>query len=138
MKKPEEIPLNLTPRETAKLFLVSTVTIANWVKEGFLEMDGNHRITSESIRKFKKKYAGKAKLQSRANKSLKDGHDAKEVGDTIRKALLEKPFDDRLGDRYEAMLSESYKNKEGVFYVDVSAGHGTFHPIIRDDVRVNQ
>lgn len=120
MKKPKEKHINLTPRETAKLFHVSSITISNWVKEGFLELDDNRRITSESIQTFKRKYAGKIKLQARANKLLKDEFDATEVGILVQKELKSKHFDDALGDRYQSMLSESYKNKEGIFYTPMA------------------
>ena len=132
MKKQQPHSNNPTQCEVAELFHVAPVTVFNWVKEGLLDLDEHHCVTEESLLRFQKRYAGKAKLQSRANKSLKDGHDAKEVGDTIRKALLEKPFDDRLGDRYEAMLSESYKNKEGVFYTPMSIVGDMMQEVVAD------
>lgn len=106
--------------EVAELFHVAPVTVVNWVKEGLLELDGDRLVTEESLLKFKKRYAGKVKLHARANKQLKDGHNDDEVEKTVQKALLEEPFDDSLGERYEAMLSESYKNKEGVFYTSMT------------------
>lgn len=116
MKKPKEKHLNLTTAETAELFHVSAVTIANWVKEGYLDLDENRLVSRESILRFKSKYAGKVKLQARANKSLKNDHDVEEVSRAVQKELLAEAFDDALGNRYEAMLSESYRNKEGIFY----------------------
>lgn len=106
--------------EVAELFHVAPVTVVNWVKEGLLELDGDRLVTEESLLRFKKRYAGKVKLHARANKQLKDGHNDNEVEKTIQNALLEEPFDDSLGDRYEAMLSESHKNKEGVFYTSMT------------------
>lgn len=106
--------------EVAELFHVAPVTVVNWVKEGLLEVDNDRLVTEESLLRFKKRYAGKVKLHARANKQLKDGHNDDEVEKTVQKALLEEPFDDSLGDRYEAMLSESYKNKEGIFYTSMS------------------
>lgn len=110
--------------ETAELFRVAPITVLNWVKEGLLELDEDHCVTEESLKQFKKKCAGKKKLHARANKQLKDGHDYDEVDRMIREALLKEPFDDTTGDRYEAMLSESYKNREGVFYTPM--------PIVED------
>ena len=116
MKHNNEKHLNLTMNEVAALFHVAPITVLNWVKEGLLEVDERHLITPESLAYFKKKCAGKKKLHARANKQLKDGHDNSEVDRIIKEALLEEPFDDAIGDRYEAMLSESHKNREGVFY----------------------
>lgn len=120
MKNPREKHFNQTINEVAELFHVAPVTVLNWVREGLLEFDKERRVTEESLGRFKKRYAGKVKLHARANKQLKDGHDDNEVGKVIQDALLEEPFDDALGDRYEAMLSESYKNKEGVFYTPMA------------------
>ena len=109
-------PKHLTQTEVAERLQVSTATVSNWVKEGLLEVNAGHRVTEESLRRFQAVHAGKTKLQTRANKLQKDGHDPAEVEATVRHALEEGPFDDTLGARYQAMLSESYKNKEGIFY----------------------
>lgn len=116
MKNPKEKHLNLTMVETAELFHVSAATISNWVRGGYLDLDDNRRVSQDSIKRFKTKYAGKIKLQARANKLLKDEHDVAEVGRAIQKELCDNTFDDAIGNRYEAMLSESYKNKEGITY----------------------
>lgn len=120
MKHINEKHSNLTINEVAELFHVASITVLNWVKEGLLEIDEAHLVTEESIARFKKSCAGKKKLHARANKQLKDGHDNGEVNRAIKEALLMEPFDDAMGDRYEAMLSESYKNREGVFYTPIS------------------
>lgn len=120
MKKRQVHPKHLTQQETAELFQVSPVTVFNWVKEGFLEMDEDRRITAESIRQFQMKHAGKTKLQYRANKLQKDGHDSAEVEAVVKKALDEEAFDMAIGDRYQSLLSESYKNKEGIFYTPMA------------------
>ena len=116
MKQPKEKHTNLSTNETADLFHVSPSTIHNWVKEGLLTFDGEKRVTWESIRRFRLEHAGKHKLQARANKLLKDEYDAAEVGRAIQKELCAAAFDDTIGNRYEAMLSESFKNKEGISY----------------------
>jgi site-specific DNA-methyltransferase (adenine-specific) len=133
MKKLKEKHSSLTVNEAATLFNASSITISNWVKEGFLELDENRLVTAESIEKFQKKYAGKIKLHARANKSLKDEFDAVEVGQLIRDELTSTCFDVTIGDRYEAMLSESYKNKEGICYTPM--------PIVDDmmgEVEINE
>lgn len=120
MKKQTEKHLNWTMDEVAEQFHVAPVTVLNWVKEGILELDESRLVTDESLTRFKRKCAGKKKLHARANKQLKDEHDNWEVFRVIQKALAEEHFDAALGDRYEAMLSESYKNKEGIFYTPMS------------------
>ena len=107
---------DLTVNEAAESFHVAQATILNWLREGLLETNGEHLITAQSMAVFRSKYAGKNKLQARANKSLKNDHNVKEVGLAVQKELLADTFDDALGDHYEAMLSESYRNKEGIFY----------------------
>ena len=116
MKLQKENQPNLSMNEAAELFHVSPSTIHNWVKEGLLSFDEERRITIESIRRFQSQHAGKHKLQARANKLHKDGHDPAEVVRMIQKELCSDTFDDAIGSRYEAMLSESYKNKEGITY----------------------
>lgn len=120
MKNPKEKHLNRTMSEVAELFHVAPVTVLNWVREGLLEIDEERLVTEESLARFKKKYAGKVKLHARANKQLKDGHNDDEVEKIVQEALVAEPFDMTLGDRYEAMLSESFKNKEGVFYTSMA------------------
>ena len=116
MKQREEKHSDLSMTEAAELFHVSSSTIHNWVKEGLLTFDEERRVTLDSIRRFQLQLAGKHKLQARANKLLKDEHDVAEVGRVIQKELCANAFDDAIGNRYEAMLSESYKNKEGITY----------------------
>ena len=116
MKQQEEKHKNLLMSEAANLFHVSPSTIHNWVKEGLLELDEERRVTMKSIQQFQSRHAGKHKLQARANKLRKDDHDAAEVGRIIQEELHSEAFDDTIGGRYEAMLSESYKNKEGITY----------------------
>ena len=105
---------NLSVNEAAEQFHVAPTTIHNWVKEGFLSLDEHRRVTWESIRHFQSKQAGKVKLQARANKLLKDTHDAEKVAQEVKSLIASDA--DSLSDRYEALLSESFKNKEGIFY----------------------
>lgn len=120
MKNRTSTQQNLSFTETAHLFQVARETVANWVKEGYLETDGQNRITRDSIRRFGQKYAGKIKLHARANKLHKDGVDVEEVSKIILDELHHKAFDASIGDRYEQMLSESFRNKEGVFYTPMN------------------
>lgn len=116
MKKLKEKITNLTLTETAKLFQVARETVSNWVREGYLELDSQNRVTQDSIEKFQQDFAGKVKLHARANKLHKGGSDIAEVSRWIQKELMRKTFDSSIGSRYEQMLSESYKNKEGICY----------------------
>lgn len=106
----------LTQQEVADRLQVSAATVSNWVKEGYLQVDDQHRVTEESFHRFQSRHAGKTKLLTRANKLQKDGHDPAQVESMVCQALEEGPFDETLGERYQAMLSESFKNQEGVFY----------------------
>lgn len=116
MKKETSARQNLSLTETAHFFQVARETISNWVKEGYLETDGQNRVTRDSIRQFQRKYAGKIKLHARANKLHKDMVDIAEVNKIIQEELGGDAFDSSIGERYEQMLSESYKNKEGICY----------------------
>ena len=116
MKQQEEKHKNLFMQEAAELFHVSPSTIHNWVKEGLLSLDDDRMVTWASVRQFQSKHAGKHKLHARANKLLKDEHDAAGVGRAIQQELRADTFDDAIGSRYESMLSESYKNQEGITY----------------------
>ncbi len=107
---------NLSYTETAHLFQVARETVVNWVKEGYLETDDQNRITHQSVLRFQLKYAGKIKLHARANKLHKEGIDIDEVNQLIHAELQKGTFDRSIGDRYGQMLSESYRNKEGIFY----------------------
>ena len=88
MKRPKANNKSIGMNEAADLFHVSSTTIHNWVKEGFLSLNEEHRVTMESVRQFQSQHAGKHKLQARANKLLKDEHDVAEVGRTIQKSCV--------------------------------------------------
>ena len=84
MKQQGDRRTNMSIAEAAKLFHVSSSTIANWIKEGLLTLDANRCVTKASLSRFQKVYAGKTKLQSRANKLLKDPCDAALVERSIQ------------------------------------------------------
>lgn len=128
MKKAREKHANLTISEVARLFQVARETVSNWVREGYLALDGQNRVTHDSVEVFRTKYAGKVKLHSRANKLHKDGGDFEKVSSIIGDELQKSTFDNTICDRYEKMLSESYKNKEGICYTPL--------PIIEDMLKI--
>ncbi len=107
----------ITTKESANLLGVSTATIRNWVKTKYLEEVGKGKITLESLQKFQKEVSGKNKLNKRANKSLKDSHDHEKVSSIfIEKILSSDHLSEKIGMDYEASLSDSYRNKEGIYY----------------------
>jgi len=105
----------VTIEQAAKTANVSTATIRNWIKTGYLIQSGRGVISQESLEKFISDVAGKEKLNSRANKLLKDEHDHKEVSDKVS-GLIKKFKGERIGIEYESSLSDSHRNKEGVYY----------------------
>ncbi|MDD5091114.1 MAG: TaqI-like C-terminal specificity domain-containing protein [Candidatus Wallbacteria bacterium] len=114
-------PKTISIEKSALVAGVSTATIRNWIKTGYLMSSGKGLITLDSLEHFKKEVAGKTKLIHRANKSLKDDHDHQKVTsiflDKISKSTGEC---DSLGVEYERRLSESYRNKEGIYYTPKS------------------
>jgi site-specific DNA-methyltransferase (adenine-specific) len=103
--------------ESANRLGVSTATIRNWIKTKYLEPVGKGKITLQSLQKFQSEISGKEKLNQRANKSLKDSHDHhKTAAKFLHKVNSSFGSFDELGIEYEASLSESYRNKEGIYY----------------------
>jgi len=104
--------------ETSATYLgVSTATIRNWIKTNYLKEEGKGKVTLESLEYFLSEVSGKEKLTQRANKSLKDSHDHKEtVSRFIDKIISSNCSIDLIGNEYEVSLSDSYRNKEGIYY----------------------
>lgn len=105
----------ITIKQAAKIAHVSTATIRNWIKTGYLIQSGKGYISQDSLEKFIKQVAGKEKLNSRANKLLKDEHDHQEVSNKVSE-LITKFKGEKIGFEYESLLSESHRNKEGIYY----------------------
>ena len=103
--------------EAAGLINVSSATIRNWIKTGYLNQIGKNIISLDSFNEFKEKVAGTDKLVARANKSKKDQHDQNELSDVICRLVDDDSYDSSLlGENYESMLSETHKNNEGIYY----------------------
>ena len=110
-----------TVDEAAVLAGVSTATIRNWIKTGYLESAGRGLVSVESLEHFRKEVAGKEKLNARANKSLKDEHNHDFVTESVAQTLTQDEIDfQSLGEFYEESLSNSYRNKEGIYYTPSS------------------
>jgi site-specific DNA-methyltransferase (adenine-specific) len=96
---------------------VSPASVRNWIKTGYLHKATKNSVTVESFLTFKGEILGAQKLNQRANKSLKDQHDHSGLEEMIQKKIRSNEVHPKgLSDIYEESLSESYKNKEGVFY----------------------
>jgi site-specific DNA-methyltransferase (adenine-specific) len=103
----------------AMLIGVSVATIHNWVKTGYL-ISSNGLIKQDSVDMFIEKVSGIEKLNARANKLQKDEHNHLQVSECIDNAIHSNNFNDNLGQQYENLLSESYKNKEGIYYTSLN------------------
>lgn len=105
----------LTIEQAAKTAGVSIATIRNWIKTGYLVPSGKGSITQVSFDRFMSNVAGKEKLNSRANKTLKDEHDHEEISSKIN-LIVQKFAGEDIGIEYENSLSDSHRNKEGIYY----------------------
>lgn len=105
----------LSLKSAAEQLNVSVVSLHNWIKEGILKTTDNH-LTQNDVDEFKEKYLKNVKLSSRANKQYKDSHNHKLLSETINSCLDSAMTGEELADNYESSLSESYKNKEGIYY----------------------
>ena len=107
--------LMLTIKQASETANVSSATIVNWIKAGYLTQLGKGFVTQKSLDSFMSNIAGKKKLNSRANKLLKDRHDHEVVSNEIN-LLVQKFKGEAIGVEYENSLSDSYRNKEGIYY----------------------
>ncbi len=89
--------------EAAERVGVSAATIRKWVKLGYLEQAGRRQIFCDSLERYQAEAVGLSKLTRRANKRYKSEE-------------VESVFDLSSWDRYEETLSESYRNREGIYY----------------------
>ncbi len=110
-------PPTIAIEESASRLGVSTATIRNWIKTKYLEQAGKGRITLESLEQFQSEVSGKEKLTQRANKSLKDSYyHEKTASRFLDKVTSSTNSSDKISIEYEASLSDSYRNKEGIYY----------------------
>ena len=111
-----EIEMNgISIEQAAKTANVSTATIRNWVKTKYLTTYGKGLITQDSLGNFMTNVAGKEKLHSRANKLQKDEHNHEVVTTNICN-LIQNYKGEKIGIEYENSLSDSFRNKEGIYY----------------------
>jgi site-specific DNA-methyltransferase (adenine-specific) len=68
-------PISLSIAEAATKANVSTATIRNWIKTGYLSLISKGKVDLNSFNSFMMNVAGNEKLTQRANKLMKDEHD---------------------------------------------------------------
>ena len=103
--------------ESAKILGVSGATIRNWIKTGYLKVVSKGQVSRDSLENFKNNISGVEKLNQRANKSKKDTHNHESVADEfLEKTKSESESLESIGECYESSLSDSYRNKEGIYY----------------------
>lgn len=108
---------SLSVSDVASTLSVSTATVRNWLKTGYLNAGQHGGIEPSSVSKFKNGIANSSKLTKRANKSKADSHDHEKLcADILTKLKDSSLSPSSLGGEYEAGLSASYRNNEGVFY----------------------
>ncbi len=135
--------LGFTIEIASKKANVSTATIRNWIKTGYLEMLSKGVITKDSFDNFMTNIAGKEKLNLRANKSLKedklpkDNLNNEKISNKINSFIENfnrKNIDgEKLGIEYENTLSNAYRNKEGIYYTPSWVVKDMFKNIIIDN-----
>ncbi len=102
--------------KAAEIAKVSTATIRNWIKAKYIINDKKY-VNKSSLLLFMAKNTGEKKLAKRANKLNKDEHNHELLtAEIAAKTNLAAVKDTDLGINYENNLSESYKNKEGIYY----------------------
>lgn len=103
--------------DSAQILGVSGATIRNWIKTGYLEVVSKGQISRDSVENFRNNISGVEKLNQRANKSKKDTHNHESVtAEFLKKAKSESEASESIGQCYESSLSDSYRNKEGIYY----------------------
>lgn len=110
--------MTLSIEEAASIAKVSTTTIRNWIKTGYLSIISKGRIDLDSFNNFMINVAGNEKLTQRANKLMKDEHDHVALSSFIKNNSGNKSWE-KIGSEYENSLSNSYKNKEGIYYTPI-------------------
>lgn len=108
----------MTINEVASALQVSSASVRNWLKTGYLEADQDQQISISSFEAFKSSVVGHEKLIKRANKSKLDTHDHDALQARFLAQINQCENVDLadLGSAYEGDLSNAYRNKEGIYY----------------------
>lgn len=103
--------------EAADKLKVSTATISNWIKVGNIIKTRRGYLDYQIFNSFVKSNRGQAKLVNRANKSGKDSHNHAHLSEQVLSKLNDRNENsEEFGSFYEKYLSDSYRNKEGIYY----------------------
>ncbi len=111
----ETYDIGISITDAAEIAKVSTATIRNWLKTGYLLKLNTGRVDGDSLNQFMKNIAGKEKLVLRANKSQKDFHNHLELSEILKNGLDSTNWSE-ISLKYEDSLSDSFRNKEGIYY----------------------
>ena len=130
--------VDLSIDEVAIQFGVSTASVRNWVKTGYLHQIEHSLISKESFENFKNNVAGNEKLIARANKSLKDSHNHEKIQKEFYALMKEDRIDfEQIGLRYETSLSNAYRNKEGIYYTPADITKRFFQHVLDNCSRLS-
>jgi len=124
----------LTIDQVADALGVSGASVRNWIKTGYLATNKKRHITRESFETFRDEIAGVEKLTTRANKSLVDDHDHQALRTRFSNELKCKGemTGDQLSAEYESGLSNSFRNREGIYYTPSDIAGKFFESIPED------
>ena len=106
----------MTIPEVAGTLNVSEASVRNWIRAGYLCHNHGAGVTRDSFDNFCSNVVGKDKLTGRANKSHVDDHDHGALVSKTRLALKANTNPADLAEEYERSLSNSYRNREGIYY----------------------
>ena len=119
--------------DVASQLEVSIASVRNWIKTGYLNQTSRGMVSIDSLEDFKKKISGGEKLTARANKSLKDSHNHDELLKKFYELINKDEVDiSDVGPRYENALSNSYRNKEGIYYTPTNITERFFQKLPKD------
>lgn len=125
----------ITIAEAADVMSVSSASVRNWVKTGYLVSPQRNMVTTDSISLFMSHTAGREKLTKRANKSCAGRNNHADLSTDIyrRLTVCRSPQDVAdISSFYESTLSEAYRNKEGIFYTPTSIAASFFAHLPND------
>lgn len=112
----ESAGASVSVRDAANRVGVSVASINNWIREGLLVGTERGHVSDASLTGFIATTLGRGKLTSRANKLNKDSHDHVQLTEQVSVAIKGGRCGDKLAAEYEQSLSESYRNREGIYY----------------------
>jgi len=131
---PDEVEKTaISLKDVASNLAVSVASVRNWIKTGYLDQIQKGLVSQESFDAFKNNVAGGEKLTTRANKLLKDSHNHADLVKQYHSLINENKIDGYdLGLKYEQALSNSYRNKKGVYYTPATVVEHFFQYLPED------